>query len=87
MCRRAAREELLDVIDEDGSMPAGRIIAPGQMEGELSMDWHARAVLIGEFVIPWDHRGVLNGVITEIRGGIMTRNPLSEDGRGSQSCE
>jgi hypothetical protein len=43
----AAKEEFLEVIDEDASMPARRMMTPGQTEGEFTMDEHDRDVFDG----------------------------------------
>jgi hypothetical protein len=77
----------LEVIDEDASMPARGMMTPGLTEGEFTMDEHDRDVFDGEFADLCDPRHVLNEIITEIRGLVLSHNRLSDDGRRSQNCK
>ena len=55
-------------------MPACSMMSLGRIDGESIMGWHDMGVFDGGFDDPCGQRRVLSGVITEMRGGVLTRD-------------
>jgi hypothetical protein len=58
------------VTDENACKPAQRMVTRGLVGSGVAMHEYGRGVFDGEFDDPCDWQRVLDGVITEIRGGI-----------------